>query len=342
MKPAARHLFTHPFIALLAAAALLPAAPARAESDEKPAKRRSTGPVFDVEMLRPLLRGTWDWKQPKGDAGGLTDIFLSFDENATVVGTARIVGDGGLEVSRNVKPARIVIVQNISTGLRSPEVGTLLVLPLPGIRGKPARLLLKAAGQSKLECIDLADTERPAKVNIVKTSDRLLHEIEGPGLQRAAVAPPADEPPPAAVPAPPPAELPAPRVVRQPSGRRLPMGSVFQRLKDEQAEKAAQTKQTEASSPGFQYVPEFKSRPYVSVFERLKTEQSGKAAGEKPAGSPPISPYKHVTAPLPQPPSSVYERLKTGQAEKQDGTQADDGAVTKTPAREKTRAPGTP
>lgn len=294
------------------------------------AAAESAGPVFDIETLRPLLRGTWDWRLPKGDSNGATDVIVSFDDNANVIGTARVIDGGGLVVSPNVAPVRIVIVQSATTGLKSPERGTLLVLPLPGIQIKPARLLLKSASAKKIECIDLAATDRPVRANFVKTSDRFLHEIAGPPSNPVSAVPPAPPPPIESPAASPPA--PGPAVVKR-APNPYPAMSVFQRLKIAQTEKEADAQATPAPprpTPPLKYVPEFKSRPSNSVFQKLKEVQSTKPPESKAqtAAQPPSSPYKILQTP-PRRPLSVYERLKSKLQEK-------NGEAKKTPEQDKT------
>lgn len=302
-------------LCVLLAACLSPAAVARPESngaaDAKPRQSPSAGPAFDIRTLKPLLRGTWAWKLPAKDANGTTDLFVSFDEEASVTASARLVEGEGLVVSPPFKAAAVTVLEDASTNIKSPERGTILVLPLPGIQINPARLLLKAVSQKKIECVDLTDTENPARANLVKTTDRSLHDIKGPQPSGAPAAAASESGP---------SDASSPGTTPEPARR--PTLSVFQRLKKEQAERAA----SESTSPPPPATPasttyihklENPSTP-VSMFRRLKEEQAARTAESQAATtqSTPASPFEVLQRPSRRKPQSVYQRLKAEQAAK--------------------------
>lgn len=273
-----------PFV-LLAAAVVMQSfciAPSQAaKPDNKtpntPAREQPDGRV----NFTRILPGTWSWKAPKkSDA---TDILFSFDDALRVVGTAR-VGESGLVVSPGVKPTKLTLAADSETGLKSPATGLILTLPLPGIQAKPARLLIKSYSEKKLDCVDLADTDKPVKFTIVKTSDRVLQDIAGPAQSTANVVP-ADAPPftpPAQGPANPPT-APAPVGATPPPTAPVRRGamSIFQRLKSEQAEKKMEEAVAPSKSAPAPPIPPSviynrPSRPVSSVFQKLKAEQAQK------------------------------------------------------------------
>lgn len=240
-----------------------------------PAKEQPDGRV----IFARILPGTWSWKAPKkSDA---TDILLSFDESMNVVGTARL-GDSGLVVSPGVKPTKITLAADSETGIKSPATGLILTLPLPGIQAKPARLLIKSYSEKKLDCVDLADTEKPVRFTITKTNERVLHDIAGPAQSTATIVP-ADEPPPTPAPAPASTSAPATTDAVRPSAPPARRGamSLFQRLKAEQAQKKEEEAAEAAKSTPPPSIPPSviynrPSRPVSSVFQRLKAEQAQK------------------------------------------------------------------
>ena len=237
-----------------------------------PAKEQPDGRV----NFARILPGTWSWKALKKSEA--TDILLSFDESMNVVGTAR-VGDSGLVVSPGVKPTKITLAADSETSIKSPATGLILTLPLPGIQTKPAKLLIKSYSEKKLECVDLADTEKPVRFTITKTNERVLHDIAGPAQSTVTIVP-ADEPPTAPPAAPAVSSATATPDAVRPSAPPVRRGamSLFQRLKAEQAQrKEEEAAEAAKSTPPPSIPPSVilnrPSRPVSSVFQRLKAEQ---------------------------------------------------------------------
>ena len=282
--------------------------------------------AFQEAALQPMLRGTWDWKFGKGDKGTISDIILSFDDRLNVVASATII-DGSLRLLPKLPPAPLILLRDTSTGIKSPERGSILIVPMQGIQARPARLLLRSVTDKRIECTDITDTASPGKVVLTKTSDRMIDDVAA--APAALPAPPVAEPV-VEEPPPRPATLSERAAASMHPALRRGVLSVFERLKKDQANKpeektdAPPEPQVPALPPKF--VPEGPRAPVMSLYQRLKTANEQKTAGKPPppAETPPkppsLLPPKFVPSPVRTPVMSLYQRLKVEQ-EKQEAEQ---------------------
>ena len=282
------------------------------------ATKLSGGEAFQEAALQPLLRGTWDWRLGKAGKGAVSDIIFSCDDKLNVIASATIV-DGAIRLLPKSLPAPLILLKDTTTGIRSPERGSILIVPMQGIWPRPARLLLRSVTDKRIECTDITDTAAPNKIVLTKTSDRTIDDV--------AAAPPSAPPPPVAqpvldeTPPPPPLTL-AERAAadRHPLFRRGVM-SVFERLKKDQANKPDDESDAPPPAPRLplpppKFVPDAPRAPVMSLYQRLKIEKETAAAPPRAAPAPrPASPLppKFVPNPVRTPVMSLYERIKAGQ-----------------------------
>lgn len=305
----------HSLIRIAAALAILSGGSAFA------AAKLSTTESFQEVALQPLLRGTWDWRFGKGDKGTISDIILSLDDRLNVVASATIV-DGSLRLTPKLPPAPLILLKDTTTGIKSPERGSILIMPMQGILPRPARLLLRSVSDKKIECTDITDTANPVKVVMTKTSDRMIDDVAAAPLP--APAPPAAQPviDEKASPPPPPTLAERAATDRHPLFRRGVM-SAFERIKKELSEKPSpppdEAGAPQPPAPPPKFVPEAPRAPVMSLYERLKSERiqqmpsADQAAAEEKPKPPSSLPPKFVPNASRTPVMSLYQRLKAEQ-----------------------------